>query len=261
MITKTHHFAILSKSPWPLISSLNSFGLLFSLIVFFKFNDFSSMLVLITTTIITSLYWWTTYRGEINLEGRDSLRLELSVKSSILLFISSEIFFFFSFFWSYFHFFLSPSIEIAMIWPPLMVECFNPTNIPLVNTLILIASGATVTARHHYLCAGQTKICKLALLATIVLGVIFSYFQAMEYGSRFFEIRDGNFGSSFFILTGFHGLHVLVGTIFLRTVLYRLNKITMTKGESLRFELSSWYWHFVDVVWIFLYFVLYYLNS
>lgn len=261
MITKSHHYFLLNYSPWPLISSVNSFSLLFSFLLFVKFSSPTCFIFCLANISFSCFVWWFLYSGEINLEGLSSFRLEQGIKSSIILFISSEVFFFFSFFWSYFHFFLSPTIETGLLWPPYGIEIFDFSNVPLINTLILITSGVFITIRHHFLIKGENKWCNLNLLITVILGIIFTILQGIEYNRSFFRIRDSTFGTSFFILTGFHGIHVLIGTLFLIVTLNRINKLVGRKKECTRFELSSWYWHFVDVVWIFLYFFLYYLNN
>lgn len=261
MITKSHHFFLLRLRPWPLVSSLNSFSLIFSLLLFFKYGFLNCFIFCLLNLRFSSFIWWVSYRGEFNLEGLDSLNLERGVKFSMLLFISSEVFFFFSFFWSYFHFFLSPTIDTGLIWPPHSVEMFDCLNVPLINTIVLITSGVTVTLRHHFLINGKNFMSSFYLMATIFLGILFTYLQSIEYSSSFFRISDRTFGTSFFILTGFHGIHVLIGTLFLSVVLYRFLKLISRKIECLSFELASWYWHFVDVVWIFLYFIIYYINN
>lgn len=260
MITKSHHYFLLRYSPWPAVSSLNSFNLLFSLLLLFKYRDSLLLILRVVTLRASSFFWWFSYRGEFSLEGKDSYSLEKGLKFAIILFISSEVFFFFSFFWSYFHFFLSPTIETRIVWPPTGIESFDPLRVPLINTLILMRSGISITISHHYLIRGQKIKCMLNLALTVVLGAIFSILQLIEYNRAFFSIGDSTFGTTFFMLTGFHGIHVLIGSIFLTSVLYRQSKIVSRKRNCLRFELSSWYWHFVDVVWIFLYFILYYLN-
>lgn len=259
MIRKTHHFFLLNLRPWPIISRVSSFNLLISLIIFLKFNNTYCFLFSLVNVTISSFFWWVAYRSEFNLEGKNSLTLEKGIKLRIILFISSEVFFFFSFFWSYFHYFLSPNIELGLRWPPVNIEFFDFLGVPLINTLVLIGSGLTVTVRHFYLIRGSKKNTNFWLMFTIRLGLLFSYLQFVEYSNSFFSIRDGRFGTSFFMLTGFHGLHVLIGSIFLTTTLIRSIFISSATGNFLRFELSSWYWHFVDVVWIFLYCFLYYI--
>lgn len=259
MIRKTHYYFLLQTRPWPFILRAISFNLITSFFFFIKFNDFFRFFISLLIITISSFSWWINYRFEFNLEGKNSLNLEKGVKISIILFISSEIFFFFSFFWSYFHFFLSPSIELGLRWPPIFIESFDYLGVPLINTLILIGSGLTVTLSHYYLIKGNKMNSRFWLISTIVLGLLFSYFQLIEYKRSFFSIRDGRFGRTFFVLTGFHGIHVLIGSIFLLTTLIRAFFINSASNNFLSFELASWYWHFVDVVWIFLYCFLYYL--
>ena len=261
MIRKFHPFFLLNIRPWPLLIRFNAFSILFSFILFIKFSILNCFVFRIFNTTISCFLWWILYRGEFNLEGKTSMNLEQGLKFSIILFISSEIFFFFSFFWSYFHFFLSPTIETGLIWPPYRVVIFNCLNVPLINTLVLITSGVTVTLRHHYMIKGIKKISNIFLFSTIMLGFIFTLLQVIEYYRSFFRMRDRTFGRSFFLLTGFHGIHVLIGTSFLATILYRFFKLISRKNDCVRFELSSWYWHFVDVVWLFLFMSMYYWGS
>lgn len=260
MTRKTHHFFLLPLRPWPVLASISSFSIITSLLIFFKYQNATLMLINISILSICAFLWWGVYRDEFNYEGFSSLRLENGVKFSIILFISSEVFFFFSFFWSYFHFYLSPMIERGLSWPPVYVEIFDFTNIPLINTLVLMRSGVTVTMSHFFLINQKLKYCHFWLVRTVSLGGFFSYLQWLEYKNSFFCISDGVFGTSFFVLTGFHGLHVLIGSLFLFKVLLRSQSVRSSSSRFLRFELASWYWHFVDVVWIFLYFFLYYLR-
>lgn len=260
MTTKTHYFFLLQLSPWPLILSLSSFNFILSLLLFFKYFNFSILIANLVLLSFCSFYWWNSYRGEFNLEGKSSFILENGVKIRIVLFISSEVFFFFSFFWSYFHYFLSPNLEVGLRWPPVIVEMFDFSNVPLINTLVLMGSGLTVTISHYYLINKDLKLSNLWLALTVILGGFFSFLQWVEYSNSFFSISDGNFGTSFFILTGFHGIHVLIGSLFLLKVLARRKFLRNSEKRRLRFELASWYWHFVDVVWIFLYFFLYYIS-
>lgn len=260
MITKTHLFFFLTSSPAPLLSSFCSFNLLFSLVLFFKFSHNPSFVLSLILITCVSLSWWFIYRDEFFKEGKGSFRVERGLKLSMVLFISSEVFFFFSFFWSYFHFFLSPSLEIGLSFPPEAVEMFDFLNVPLINTLVLLTSGLTLTMRHFYVVKGEKLLSSFLLGLTCLLGILFTLLQVAEYNRSFFTLRDRTFGTTFFILTGFHGIHVLIGTIFLFIILIRSQFLFNTSSSPLGFELASWYWHFVDVVWIFLYFCIYYLN-
>lgn len=260
MITKSHHFFILPSRPWPLISRLMALNVFLSIMNLIKFGHTYSFIARIFMISIVSFSWWLTFRGEFSLLGSETLTLERGVKFSILLFISSEVLFFFSFFWAYFHFFLSTSLELGLEWPPIGVEIFSFLNVPLINTLVLLRSGVTVTIRHYNMTVNKISAFNISLFFTVLLGLIFTLLQLAEYMSSFFRIRDRTFGTSFFVLTGFHGIHVMIGTVYLGLVLYRTVKFSNIDVRCLRFEIASWYWHFVDVVWIFLYFSIYYLN-
>lgn len=261
MIIKFHYLFYTPISPWPFLCRVGSINFIFSILLFLKFNIYNFIIFSIINLLVLSFFWWVSYRNELNLEGIFSMILDSILKTSIILFIFSEIFFFFSFFWSYFQFFLAPRLENSIIWPPLLIEPFDCLNLPIVNTCILLTSGITVTVSHLYLIKGSYYKSSIYLFLTIFLGLLFTIFQIIEYSNSFFCLRDSNFGSTFFILTGFHGLHVIIGRIFLLVVLIRFIKFCSVKNHGLRFEMSSWYWHFVDVVWIFLFFFLYYLNN
>lgn len=261
MIRKTHNHFLLNPSPWPLVCSFSGFNLLISLLFFLKTGNTLWFFLRFLSISLARFFWWLIYRGECSLEGKFSFHLEDGLKFSIILFISSEVLFFFSFFWAYFHFYLRPILDLGLSWPPEMVLSFDCLNVPLINTLILISSGVTVTLRHHFICGGKKNLFNFFLFLTVVLGAAFTFLQGQEYIRSFFSIRDSTFGTSFFILTGFHGIHVLIGTVFLFTVLLRRILLNSSIKNFLSFELSSWYWHFVDVVWLFLYFSLYYLNA
>ena len=168
-----------------------------------------------------------------------------------------KFFFFISFFWAFFHRSLSPTIELGIIWPPIGIIAFNPFQIPLLNTAILLASGVTVTWAHHSLIERNHTQAIQSLFFTILLGIYFSILQAYEYIESPFTIADGIYGSTFFIATGFHGLHVLIGTTFLLICLLRHINNHFSKTHHFGFEAAAWYWHFVDVVWLFLYISIY----
>jgi heme/copper-type cytochrome/quinol oxidase subunit 3 len=176
----------------------------------------------------------------------------------MILFIVSEVMFFFAFFWAFFAASIAPTIEIGNVWPPKGIEAFNPFEIPLVNTLILLCSGATITYSHHAITAGNKKEAVFGLVLTILLAIVFTGFQAFEYVSAAFSISDGIFGSTFFMATGFHGFHVFVGTVFLAVCLVRLLFNHFTVEHHFGFEAAAFYWHFVDIVWLFLYVAIYF---
>ena len=173
------------------------------------------------------------------------------------MFIISEIFFFLSFFWTYFHRRLRPTIELGRYWPPSGIISFNPLGIPLLNRIILLTSRISVTWSHHRFILRNHYIASQRLLITIILGLYFSFLQIFEYFESIFRISDRVFGSRFFVITGFHGLHVIVGTLFLLVSYLRIVNGLFRHKHHFGFEASVWYWHFVDVVWIFLYIWIY----
>lgn len=184
----------------------------------------------------------------------------INIKLGIILFIVSEILFFFSFFWSFFHLRLTQLIELGINWPPSGILTFNPFIIPLLNTIILLTSGISITWAHHRLLNNYFKQFIISLIITIILGVYFSILQIYEYYEAPFNISDSSYGSIFFIATGFHGLHVIIGTTFLIICYLRNKFIHFSSNHHFGFEAAAWYWHFVDIVWLFLFIVVYWWN-
>ena len=205
--------------------------------------------------------WWRDVIREATLEGCHTSRVLKGLKMGMILFIVSEIMFFFAFFWSYFYFSFNPSIALGCVWPPVFFVTIDPFGIPLLNTFLLLTSGASLTWSHHSIIIGDKEQAMISLLSTITLGIIFTLFQAYEYQMAPFGISDSVYGSIFFLTTGFHGFHVFVGTIFLIVCCFRLFFDHFTRGQHFGFEAAAWYWHFVDVVWILLFFIFYILGS
>jgi len=202
--------------------------------------------------------WWRDIVRESTLEGFHTDIVQLGLRYGMILFIVSEVMFFFAFFWAFFAASLAPTIEIGSIWPPKGIDVFNALEVPLLNTLILLCSGATITYSHHAITAASKREAILGLVFTIGLAVIFTFLQVFEYTSANFNISDGIYGSTFFLATGFHGFHVFVGTCFLTVCLVRLMLNHYTDIHHFGFEAAAFYWHFVDVVWIFLYIAVYF---
>lgn len=201
--------------------------------------------------------WWRDITREGTFQGIHTNQVTLGLKIGIILFITSEVFFFISFFWAFFHRRLSPVIELGLIWPPIGINIFNPFQIPLLNTIILLSSGISVTWAHHRLINKNFNETYKRLLLTIILGIYFSFLQGYEYIDASFTFADSVYGSTFFIATGFHGIHVLIGTLFLFICFLRHNKFHFSKNHHFGFEAAAWYWHFVDIVWLFLYLSIY----
>lgn len=187
-------------------------------------------------------------RREGTFQGLHTAIVETGLRIGIILFIVSEVMFFSSFFWAFFHRSLSPNVELGAQWPPLGVQAFNPFRVPLLNTIILLSSGVRVTWCHHSLMVGDMPERQKSLAATIFLGAYFTLVQLFEYIEAPFSITDSRYGSTFFIATGFHGFHVIVGTLFLAATYARMNSCSFSKVHHFGFEARAWYWHFVDVV-------------
>jgi cytochrome c oxidase subunit 3 len=215
--------------------------------------------------LYTFIGWWRDVIREAQYEGFHTRVVQISHRYGMILFIASEVMFFVAWFWAYFNTALFPgeAHEIGRlafthgVWPPKGIEVLNPWGFPLLNTLILLCSGTTVTWAHHSLINGDRRGLKLGLLLTILLGLLFTCIQAYEYIHAPFAFSNQNggniYGSTFFMATGFHGFHVIVGTIFLIVCLIRANKGDFTPRQHFGFEAAAWYWHFVDVVWLFLF--------
>nr|AZL93236.1 cytochrome c oxidase subunit 3 [Exallonyx sp. ZJUH_2016014] len=252
-------FHLTTMSPWPIITSFNIFNLLSSSIYLFNYNNINCILFMLMNIILSSYQWWRDTIRESLHQGTYTKSIYSNLKFGMILFITSEVMFFFSFFWAYFHMFLSPSMELGMNWPPMNIITFNPFNIPLLNTIILIASSMSLTWTHHSTLNQMNFPMIISMMTTLILGITFTIFQMYEYTHANFSINDSIYGSMFFLLTGFHGLHVLIGTIFLMTNFIRMLKNHFSKINHFSMEASIWYWHFVDVVWLFLFITLYWL--
>jgi cytochrome c oxidase subunit 3 len=227
--------------------------------MYFHSYQFGELLLISSTLLVifVMIVWWRDVIREASFQGSHTLVVQRGLKWGMLLFISSEVIFFISFFWAFFHSSLAPAIELGAVWPPVGIQALNPFEVPLLNTAILLTSGATVTWSHHALISGDRKNAILGLLITVILGIIFTALQALEYYEAPFTIADSVYGSTFYMATGFHGFHVLIGTAFLTVCFFRILKHHFTKHHHNGFEASIWYWHFVDYVWIFLFISIY----
>nr|YP_010596814.1 cytochrome c oxidase subunit III [Stenocephus fraxini]WAK85073.1 cytochrome c oxidase subunit III [Stenocephus fraxini] len=257
MSMHNHPFHMVEKSPWPLICSLNMLIMTTGFIKWFHYKNYWMFIISLITMSISSYQWWRDITREATYQGLHSKEVYINLNWGMILFIISEIFFFLSFFWAYFHASLSPNIEIGMTWPPLGIKAFNPYHIPLLNTIILISSGASITWSHHSLINKKFNQTLISLMITITLGIYFSYLQKFEYTQSLFSISDSIYGSTFFLTTGFHGIHVIIGTTFLTVCLTRLVLKHFSYSHHFNFEAASWYWHFVDIIWLFLYISIY----
>ena len=280
---KNHDYHILPPSITPILGSFSALTMFFGLVMWMHPEQFSFGSLVFGIGLIGVLYtfyaWWADVVTEAH-AGDHTPVVQLHLRYGMIMFIASEVMFFVGWFWAWFDFSLFPvPLEIVkdaethaftvtnligqegaaalMQWPPKGLEVLDSMKLPLLNTLILLCSGTTVTWAHHALIHGDREGLKKGLLATILLGLLFSSIQAYEYLEAPFPFAGLNYGTAFYMATGFHGFHVIVGTIFLAVCLVRANKGHFTPKQHFGFEAAAWYWHFVDVVWLFLFIAIY----
>jgi len=271
-----HDYHLVKPSPWPLVGSIAAVVMAMGLVIYMKGlwglpkHTWWVCALGLAGVLYTMVGWWTDVVKEAN-EGDHTPVVSIGLRYGMILFIASEVMFFVAWFWIFFemalfhhHRTLSSIDEVRAawaIWPPMGVQVLSPWHLPLVNTLTLLLSGTTVTWAHHALQIGDRRSAKIGLLLTIMLGLLFTSIQAYEYRHILLEglffnpksVNAGLYGSAFFMSTGFHGFHVIVGTIFLAVCLGRLMAGGFTPKQHFGFEAAAWYWHFVDVVWLFLF--------
>jgi cytochrome c oxidase subunit 3 len=258
-----HSYHLVDPSPWPLMASLGAFMLTSGLVLYMhKFVGGWQLLITGFSLIVFMLYtWWRDIIREATFEDQHSIAVQKGLRLGMVLFIVSEIMFFFAFFWAFFHSSIAPVYNIGGVWPPKAISTINTFTIPLTNTFLLLTSGATVTWAHHALLARAKKHTIVALIFTLVLAILFTCLQGLEYVNAPFNISDGVYGSCFYMATGFHGFHVFVGTIALFVSFVRIILNHFTNKHHFGFESAIWYWHFVDVVWLFLFINVYWWSS
>ena len=266
----THPYHLVNPSPWPI---LTAFALFFmtggTVMMMHKIYLWHIILPIgVIGVLFCAISWWRDIIKEGRVDKAHNFTVQHGLRIAMGIFILSELMFFFGFFWSYFSASLHPEgildgvwVTKPGIWPPAHIETFDPWGLPFMNTLILLLSGSTVTWAHHAVLHNNQKDTVEALGYTILLGASFTLCQAFEYHHATFAFTDGIYASNFYMATGFHGLHVLIGTIFLTVCYFRAKKGHFLKGNGhLGFEFASWYWHFVDVVWLFLFVFVYILG-
>lgn len=257
---QNHPFHLVSPSPWPLYTSVSLFILTTSAVLFFHGFELYTYLVIfsLVNTVYTMALWFRDIISEGTYLGNHTSAVQKGLNIGVGLFIASEVMFFLAIFWAFFHSSIAPSVELGAQWPPMGIQGVNPFELPLLNTIILLSSGVTVTYAHHSLIQGNRKGALYGTLITVLLAGIFTFFQGVEYTVSSFTISDGVYGSCFYFGTGFHGIHVIIGTAFLSVGLWRLLAYHFTDHHHVGLESGILYWHFVDVVWLFLYISVYY---
>lgn len=275
--TKNHDYHIIDPSPWPLIGSVGALLMAIGGIAYMQGLKGSSinllgldlsgpwiLLIGLLVVLYTMFGWWTDTTKEAH-AGDHTPVVSLHLRYGMIMFIASEVMFFVAWFWAFFDAALYPdeAVQEARLaytggqWPPADIAVLDPLHLPLFNTVTLLLSGTTVTWAHHALLEGDRKGLIWGLALTIILGIIFTAVQAYEYAVAPFAFKDSLYGATFFMATGFHGFHVLVGTIFLIVCLVRAMSGHFTPKQHFGFEAAAWYWHFVDVVWLFLFVAVY----
>nr|UYA97738.1 cytochrome c oxidase subunit III [Megacopta cribriella] len=256
-----HPYHLVDYSPWPLTGAISAMMITSGMALWLHKNNMYLLWMGIIILMMTMYQWWRDVIRESTFQGKHTIKVTEGLKMGMILFIISEIFFFISFFWGFFHSSLSPTVELGMTWPPKGIKTFNPMEIPLLNTMILLCSGITATWAHHSMMESKFNQVNVSLMMTVLLGILFTALQALEYLESMFCISDSIYGSSFFMSTGFHGIHVIIGTTFLMVCLGRNLKYHFSSKHHMGFEAAAWYWHFVDVVWLFLYISIYWWGS
>nr|AMB36476.1 cytochrome c oxidase subunit III [Brachygobius kabiliensis] len=261
MAHQSHAYHMVDPSPWPLTGAVAALLMTSGLAIWFHLNSFIMISLGTILLLLTMFQWWRDIIRESTYQGHHTSPVQKGLRFGMLLFITSEVFFFLGFFWAFFHSSLAPTHEVGGCWPPTGILPLDPLSVPLLNTAVLLASGVTITWAHHSIMEGERKQAIQGLMLTIILGGYFTLLQAMEYYEAPFTIAEGVYGATFFVATGFHGLHVIIGTSFLAVCLLRQVKYHFTMKHHFGFEAAAWYWHFVDVVWLFLYISIYWWGS
>jgi cytochrome c oxidase subunit III len=244
--------------PWPLVASLSALLMAVGMVLMMHKVTPWLLPAGFSAVLLSMFLWWRDVVRESNTPGIHTSAVQVGLKYGVSLFIASEVMFFVAFFWSYFDNAFFPK---GGVWPPAGIKTFNPFELPFLNTLILLLSGCTVTWAHYAIVHNDRRGFINGLLWTVLLGIVFLCCQAYEYSHAAFGFKDGVYASTFYMATGFHGFHVLIGTLFLAVCLIRARKGHFTPEQHVGFESAAWYWHFVDVVWLFLFISIYVFGS
>lgn len=241
---------IVDNSPWPLLVSITLITIILN----------ENIIINIILLLLIIFQWFRDIIRESK-KGEHTLIVQKGLTLGYILFLISEIMLFFSFFWAYFHSSLSPNLELGIVWPPLGIKEINPWGIPLLGSIILLSSGFLITLSHHAFLIGNKSITLFYLLLTILLGFFFLFLQFFEYSYGEFTISDSIFGSIFYMTTGLHAIHVFLGSIFLFLQFLRIFFDHLSSEHHLGFEFSIFYWHLVDIIWLFVFISYYWWGS
>ncbi|KAA5613214.1 cytochrome c oxidase subunit 3 [Rhodovastum atsumiense] len=254
-------YHLVDPSPWPLVGALGAGLTVLGIVFAAHYGNYVALGIGIAVLLVVMFGWWRDVLRESRAKGVHTPVVQLGLRYGMMLFIASEVMFFVGFFWAYFHFALFPGHVLGTAtpsWPPQGIHTFDPFHLPFLNTMILLLSGTTITWAHHGLIEGDRRALIRGLILTVLLGLSFTTFQAIEYSEAPFKFSGGGiYPSVFFLATGFHGFHVIVGTCFLIVCTLRAIRGDFTPQRHFGFEAAAWYWHFVDVVWLFLFVCIY----
>ncbi len=248
-----HPYHLVGPSPWPALGMLTAGALTGGFILGAHTGQWWLLIIGGALAFTTMFFWWRDVVREGTFEGHHTPVVRRGLRFGMALFIASEVMFFAAFFWAFFNASIMPAEVIGGVWPPEGMTTFEPWDIPLVNTIILLSSGATVTWAHHEVRHGRNLRAGWALVLTVALGITFTLLQIYEYNHAPFGFREGILPTTFFLATGFHGFHVMVGTCFLIVCTFRAFRNHFKPDHHVGLEAAAWYWHFVDVVWLFLF--------
>jgi len=253
-------YHLVDPSPWPIFGALGGGLTVLGIVFVAHYHNWALLILGLAAVLAVMFFWWRDVLKESHTPGLHSAVVQLGLRYGMMFFITSEVMFFVAFFWAFFNFALFPehvAFAKVMMWPPEGIRTFDPFHIPFLNTMILLLSGTTVTWAHHSLLENDRKGLVVGLALTVLLGLSFTGFQALEYSHAPFHFGGTIYPSVFFLATGFHGFHVIVGTLFLIVCFLRARAGDFTPERHFGLEAAAWYWHFVDVVWLFLFVCIY----
>jgi cytochrome c oxidase subunit 3 len=255
-----HPYHLVDQSPWPIALSAVLLSLTISAVLSFHGYPMGEFLLFCSFILLNwgMSLWFKDVITEASFLGAHTDKVQKGLSLGVALFIISEVFFFLSIFWAYFHSSLAPAIEIGSEWPPKGIEPVNASEVPTANTVLLLSSGSAVTVTHHSLVDRLIDWANNGSVATLFMAVFFTVLQGMEYFNVSYTITDSVFGSTFYMGTGFHGLHVIIGTLFLLVGAVRIYSYQVTNTHHVGVESGILYWHFVDIVWLFLFGAVYF---
>jgi cytochrome c oxidase subunit 3 len=253
-------YHLVEPSPWPILVSFSLLNFTLGAVMYMQGFTYGGHLLSLgfTLTVFGMILWFRDIITEGTYLGHHTIQVQKGLTIGVVLFIISEVFAFLSVFWAFFHSSLSPTIEIGGVWPPQGITPLDPFAIPLLNTILLLSSGAFVTYGHHALIQGDRRGAILGTLLTIIFAIIFTALQYYEYSESSFTMSDSVYGTVFYASTGLHGLHVIIGTLFILVGFIRIINYHLTDTHHQGHEAAILYWHFVDVVWLFLFIAVYY---